>query len=101
MALSFDEIDERLPTHIPLNTDFEEAILWAQTPLITVMETLKVLGMAGEKVDNALVNIGHTIGLYLEQMDYILKHAFVGENSIFDATIKHPFEIIPHVKKVS
>lgn len=98
MPASFEEIEEDLPSPCPLTTNFERAILSIKEPIRALSKSIMEMGVSGG-MDENLIAIAATIETFLNQLDYVLLHAYVGDTSIMHSEIRHPFKLSGVKKK--
>jgi hypothetical protein len=85
-------IEEVVPALCPFTTNFEDAILEIKEPIRALAESILHMGVGGGK-DEVLIPVAATIRNFLEQLDYVLRHAYVGDEPVMFSDIRHPFTI--------
>ena len=90
MSVQFEELEERLPSHLPLSTKFEHAILSARQPL-EVLASVLSNSDSSCWMEETPGSIGAVIRNFLEQLDYIHNYARLNGEPIIFAEIEHPF----------
>ena len=93
-------IEDHVPSLMPMNTDFETALITIKNPLKAISSV--ALEISGSD-DRGLCAVGCVIIDFLEQLDFLIYNSYLDGKSILSADFKPPFILqpIPSSKEAS
>lgn len=100
MPKLIEGLEDSVPSLMPMNSDFETALIRIKTPLQAISSVAIQISDPG---DRALCIVGCAIDDFLEQLDFLIYNSYLDGKSILGADLKPPFLLqpIPNSKEAS
>lgn len=83
-------IEDHTPSLMPMNTDFETALINIKTPLKAISSVALEIS---DPDDHGLCVVGCAISDFLKQLDFLIYNSYLDGKSILGANFKPPFKI--------